>query len=184
MRSVGGVAWNRDSATCAARSALARAGSVSNSLGLLRFGGSAVFRADELVVRVAPELTSLEAAMAATRLASWLDREGVPTARPAGTSADTQIVGDATVSLWQWEGALDARLPGAIHGSMLRDLHQRLDAYEGALPRSSCLFEAERRLRLAAAHPLLADEGGSLQQAFQHLVSQLSTTKPDRKSVV
>jgi Ser/Thr protein kinase RdoA (MazF antagonist) len=138
-----------------------------------------VFRADRLVVKVAPcELTPLDSVVAAVRLAAWLDRTGLPVVRPAGTGADAQAVDGSTVSLWLWERGGAATIPGGPHGSLLRDLHELLDGYRGALPRSPWFEEAEARLRLAARHPRLGGEAGRLQREFDEHGAQLGAVEP------
>ena len=172
------MTWGIERATRAAEAALRHAGCGSQPT-LIRFGGSAVFRSDELVARVAPaELIPGAAAEAAIEVARWLTRRGVPVAEPAGTSADTQVIDGVTVSLWRWEQGAGATVPATTHGSLLLDLHRALDGYDGRLPRATCLGALEERLRIAAAHPRLVEHRGSLRRTFESLADRLGSVEP------
>lgn len=138
-----------------------------------------MFRADQIVVRVAPsELTPLHAAVAAGRLAYWLNERDLCVAQPAGTSGDVQSVDGSTVSLWRWEKACAAKVPAAVHGALVRDLHALLDHYEDALPHTTCLSALEARLRFAGAHPHLSPEARDLHRSFERLAAQLHSVAP------
>jgi Ser/Thr protein kinase RdoA (MazF antagonist) len=67
-------------------------------------GANCVFRAGEVVVRVAPASADVRSQVA---LARWLIGEGFPVATPL---ADVGLLGDAQVSLWEYV-PVDARRP-------------------------------------------------------------------------
>ncbi|MFE9249704.1 phosphotransferase enzyme family protein [Streptomyces sp. NPDC007088] len=128
-----------------AREVLASAG-LPPKAELVALGENAVFRADELVVKVgrAPEL--LERARLSLRIAGWLEESGVPAVRAA--HREPLLVEGHPVTLWH-------RLPQASRpagpqdlAGLLRRVHA-LPAPSFALPRRELLGGVERWLRLA-----------------------------------
>jgi Ser/Thr protein kinase RdoA (MazF antagonist) len=74
----------------------ARRHGVKDSVQPLRASANHVFRAGEVVVRVAPQSADVSSQVA---LARWLVAEGFPVAAPL---ADAELAGGAKVSLWEY----------------------------------------------------------------------------------
>jgi len=83
---------------------VARRHGINDPIQALRTGANHVFRAGDVVVRVAPRSADVSSQVA---LARWLVSEGFPVAAPL---ADADVVDDAKVSLWEYIHA-DERRP-------------------------------------------------------------------------
>jgi len=106
----------------------------------LRTGANHVFRAGDVVVRVARRSADMSSQVA---LARWLVSEGFPVAAPL---ADPEVVGGGKLSLWQYIDADEGR---PIDFRQLGELVARLHRLPPA------------RLREVVALPFCGDAGGS-----------------------
>ncbi|MDX3850727.1 aminoglycoside phosphotransferase family protein [Streptomyces sp. AK02-01A] len=142
-----------------ARTVLAAAG-LPQDAELLALGENAVFRADELVIKVGRDATAhtelLDRARREVSLAHWLAEAGIPAVRAAEPKA--RSVDGHPVTLWHRlpDGDRPAG-PGDL-ASLLRLVHA-LPAPSFALPRRELLGGVERWLRIAgdAIDPADAD---------------------------
>jgi Ser/Thr protein kinase RdoA (MazF antagonist) len=81
----------------------ARGRGIKESIQPLRTSANHVFRAGDVVVRVAPESADVSGQVA---LGRWLVSEGFPVAAPL---ADAEVIGGAKVSLWEYVDADEGR---------------------------------------------------------------------------
>ncbi|NSC24968.1 aminoglycoside phosphotransferase family protein [Streptomyces albus subsp. chlorinus] len=130
-----------------AREVLAAAtGGPGGGAELLSLGENAVFALDGTVVRIGRDPRLLDRAEHELRVASWLEREGVPAVRAAEPSA--RLVDDHPVTFWQ-------RLPPAARPATAADLAGLLRLVHAlpeppfALPARELMSGIERWLRLA-----------------------------------
>jgi Ser/Thr protein kinase RdoA (MazF antagonist) len=96
---------------------IARRHGIKDPIKPLRTGANHVFRAGDVVVRVAPQSADVSSQLA---LARWLVSEGFPVPAPL---ADAEIIGGATLSLWEYIHADERR---ALDFEQLGDLVARL----------------------------------------------------------
>ena len=95
----------------------ARRHGIKDSIRLVRAGANHVFRAGEVVVRVAPPSADVSSQVA---LGRWLVSEGFPVAAPL---ADADEVGAAKVSLWEYVEADERPIDFGQLGEVVARLH-------------------------------------------------------------
>jgi Ser/Thr protein kinase RdoA (MazF antagonist) len=147
-----------DQATSAAAIALGRH-AIDAAIEPLRTSANHVFRAGDVVVRVAPASLDVAAQVA---LARWLRSAGLPVAEPV---ADVELVGDARVSLWEHIDAdegrpIDFERLGEIVARLHRVAPERLRGLV-ALPffGDAAWLGVEERLEAAAAANVVDADG-------------------------
>jgi Ser/Thr protein kinase RdoA (MazF antagonist) len=124
----------------------------------LRAGGNQVFRAGDVIIRVAPASADVTSQVA---VAKWLLAEGFPVAAPL---ADAAEVAGLKVSLWEYVHADERRIDFRQLGELVARLHRvapdRLSDVT-ALPfcGDAEWLASERRLAAAEAANLLDAEG-------------------------
>jgi Ser/Thr protein kinase RdoA (MazF antagonist) len=96
----------------------ARRHGIKDSIRLFRAGSNHVFRAGEVVVRVAPPSADVSGQVA---LGRWLVAEGFPVAAPL---ADADEVGPAKVSLWEYVDADERPIDFGQLGEVVARLHR------------------------------------------------------------
>jgi Ser/Thr protein kinase RdoA (MazF antagonist) len=139
--------------------AAARRHGIDEPVKPLRAGANHVFRAGDVVIRVAPESADVASQVA---LASWLGAEGFPVAAPR---AGVELVGGAKVSLWEYVPA-DERRP--VDFEQLGEVVARLHRLEPARLREvvplpffgdAAWLAVEERLAAVEAEDLLDADG-------------------------
>jgi Ser/Thr protein kinase RdoA (MazF antagonist) len=138
---------------------IARRHGIEEPVRPLRKGGNHVFRAGDVVIRVAPESADVAAQV---RLARWLASEGFPVATP---TADEEVVEGVQVSLWEYIEADEGRpIDYRRLGELVARLHrvgpaQLRDVVELPFCGDAAWLAVERRLDEAAAAGLVEGEG-------------------------
>ena len=126
----------------AARAALVRVGVADPCVEHIRTGTNAVFRCEDMAVRVSDATYDLISLYEQVDLVDFLVRQGFPT--PIRRSPVMDVDG-AIVSCWQWIESM-GEPSGRDLGSLLRHFHDVASAYPGRAPEWAPQLRAQARI--------------------------------------